>query len=146
MLALAGAVLVAAVVLAAGAPERLGIGSTQLEGSSGPDVLVVTEGRLPANSRVYRVALKVISAGIAADPAVEEVRQASSPGSARAAALEVELAPADEGERQAAVTRITENMDPARSTSLSLGIRRPSARRVTSSEAICGDWSCSCCR
>jgi MMPL family len=112
VLVLAGVVLAAAIALAVGAPERLGIGSTQLDESAGPDLVVVTEGRVPASSRVYKVALHVIATGIEADPGVETARPAKTPAGARTAAIEVELASSDEGDRQAAIARISKNLDP----------------------------------
>jgi hypothetical protein len=112
VLALAGVVLAAVIALAVGAPERLGIGSTQLDEKAAPDLVVVTEGRIPANSRVYQVALHVIATGIEADPGVDTARPAKAPPGARTAAIEVDLASSDEGERQAAIARISKNLDP----------------------------------
>ena len=107
------AVLAVAVVLAAGAPDRLGVGSLDVNGGpSEPDLIVATTGKTPVRSGVYRVALQVISSQVRSDPAVASVRRGKVSANGRSTALLVTLEPDDAGDRQEAVDRIEDGIDP----------------------------------
>jgi RND superfamily putative drug exporter len=106
------AVLVVAVALASGAPDRLGIGSLALsDGRAPPDLVVATTGEDPVRSRVYRVTLDVITSQIRSDPAVVSVRRGEVSRDSRSTSLIVALE-GDEGERQRSAQRIEERIDP----------------------------------
>ncbi len=109
------AVLATAVVVAAGAPGHLGVGAATLDGSSGgpsprQDLVVVTTGRASVRSGPYRVALRVISAQLSADPGVLSVRR--GPISGRSTSLIVTLARGDDAADQRSVERIEAEIDP----------------------------------
>jgi uncharacterized membrane protein YdfJ with MMPL/SSD domain len=109
------AVLAAAVLVALGAPDRLGIGSLRLDEGAGrapPDFVIATTGKEPVHSAVYRVALRVISSQVRSDPQVDTVRQGPVSRNGRSTSLIVALRGGDEGERQQAAQRLEEDIDP----------------------------------
>ena len=71
--------LAASMALAIAGTNGLSIGSLAPAGSAGgePDLIVATTGRVPVDSGVYRVALRVISSQVRSDAAVAQVRQGS---------------------------------------------------------------------
>jgi hypothetical protein len=115
--ALIAANLVALAALAAVAvtgANGLPIGSLAPSGSqpAEPDLIVATEGQVPVDSGVYRVALRVISSQVQADDAVSEMRRGPVSSDGRSTSLLVALEGADEFERQDAVERIQAAIDP----------------------------------
>jgi RND superfamily putative drug exporter len=108
------AVLAAAVVLAAGAPGRLGIGAPTVKGEGGEraDLVVATRGSMPVRSGPYRVALGVISSQLRSDPEVASVRSGPVSDDRRSTSLVVTMASGDEAGRQRAVERIEQAIDP----------------------------------
>jgi hypothetical protein len=116
------AVLVAALALAVGAPSHLGIGSLRLteppatqagkKAAGGADIVIVTRGQVPADSRVYRVALGVMSSQITTDPGVEGVDQGPVGKDHRTRSLDVTLNSSSEADRQKALFRIEDAIDP----------------------------------
>jgi len=105
--------LAAAVILAAGAPSHLGIGSLSVgETGKGTDLVVATTGEVPVHSGVYRVALRVISSQIRSDPGVADLSQGPISGNGRSTSLLVTMAPEDDADRQAAVEQIKGEIDP----------------------------------
>ena len=73
-----------------GAPGELGVGSTSLEGEAPANLVVVLEGDVPADSRVFAVARGVIASQIGADPALAPPR-ADPAGEDRRVVLVAEL-------------------------------------------------------
>jgi hypothetical protein len=108
------AVLALAVALAAGAPERLGIGSPAIEGgeSGQPDLVLATTGATPVRSGPYRVALRVISAQLRSDAGVASVRFGPISPDGRSTSLLASLVPDGEADRQRVVERIERQIDP----------------------------------
>lgn len=107
------AALALAVILAAGAPGGLGIGSPATEGApAGRDLVVATTGPVPVRSGPYQVALRVISAQLRSDAAVASVRRGASSRDRRSTSLVASLAGADEASRQRAVERLEHEVDP----------------------------------
>lgn len=118
------ALLGAAIIVAIGAPDHLGIGSLRISDDSGsaasegrrggprPDLVIATTGKVPVRSGVYRVALRVISSEVRSDPAVDDVRQGPVSRNGRSSSLVVALRGGDEGGRQQAVERIERGIDP----------------------------------
>ncbi len=108
------AVLALAVILAAGAPGRLGIGSSVVgRGEAAqPDLVIATTGPAPVHSGAYQVALRVISAQLRSDAAVASVRSGPVSPDGRSTSLVASLASDDEGDRQRAVERIEREVDP----------------------------------
>jgi uncharacterized membrane protein YdfJ with MMPL/SSD domain len=116
------AVLIVALTVAAGAPNDLGVGSLRLSdapaapashGSTGnADIVIVTRGPEPASSRVYRVALGVISSQVRTDQAVVGVERGRTGKDGRTTSLGVTLRPLDEPERQDALRRLEDSIDP----------------------------------
>jgi putative drug exporter of the RND superfamily len=117
------AVLAVGLALALGAPEHLGIGSLALSegsgrassgGGAGPraDLVIATTGQEPASSGVYRVALRVISSQVRTDATVSAIRQGPISANGRSTSLLVSLAAADRADRQQAVERIEDGIDP----------------------------------
>ena len=100
--------------LAIAGTNGLSIGSLAPAGSAGgePDLIVATTGRVPVDSGVYRVALRVISSQVRSDAAVAQVRQGSVSANGRSTALLVSLVGLDASEQQDAVERIEEGIDP----------------------------------
>src|SRR5215217_1973117 len=92
----------------------LPIGSTAASGSTAgePDLVVGTTGRDPVHSGVYRVALRVISSQVQADPAVGQVRQGPVSKNNRSTSLLVSFADVSPSDRQDAVERIETAVDP----------------------------------
>jgi uncharacterized membrane protein YdfJ with MMPL/SSD domain len=114
-------VLGIAMALAVGAPGRLGIGSLALDEPVGdgraedgapPDLVIVTTGRTPVRSGVYRVALRVIAAGVRSDPGVAAVRRGPISANERSTSLNVFLSSDDDRERLRDVERIEAGVDP----------------------------------
>ena len=111
-------VLGIAMVLAVGAPARLGIGSlaldepTEAKGRAPPDLVIVTTGRTPVRSGVYRVALQVIASGVRSDPGVSAVRRGPISANGRSTSLNVFLSSDDDQERLRQVERIEAGVDP----------------------------------
>jgi uncharacterized membrane protein YdfJ with MMPL/SSD domain len=107
-------VLVAAVILAVGAPGRLGIGvpTVEGEGATQADLVVATRGSIPVRSGPYRVALKVISSQLRSDAAVASVRHGPVSADRRSTSLAVTLVSDEAAERQRAVERIEGAIDP----------------------------------
>ena len=71
------AVLAALAAIAVAGANGLPIGSLATSGSAEaePDLIVATDGKVPVDSGVYRVALRVISSRVQADAAVSEMRR-----------------------------------------------------------------------
>jgi uncharacterized membrane protein YdfJ with MMPL/SSD domain len=76
------------------------------------DVVVVTRAGLGADSRVYRVALDVMTAGIEADVDVEKVTRGPVSDDKETTSLLVTLSSDDAGTVAAASERISEEIDP----------------------------------
>jgi uncharacterized membrane protein YdfJ with MMPL/SSD domain len=108
------AVAAAAVVASLGAPSELGIGSTRLEGSGDSDLVVVLRGDVAADTRVFEVAEDVITAQVETDPAVASVAPQRTGGSddAGRVVLVGEFEDVSQAERQEAVERLEEGIDP----------------------------------
>jgi uncharacterized membrane protein YdfJ with MMPL/SSD domain len=109
------AVLALTVILAVGAPERLGLGSLAVGGQAGgkePDLVVATTGHGPVHSGPYRVALRVISAQLGSDPGVSAVHRGPVSPDGRSTSLEVSLASSDDADRQRTVERVEREIDP----------------------------------
>jgi RND superfamily putative drug exporter len=111
------AVLAVSLILAVGAPGRLGIGSLALGGSQGdhgpqPDLVVAVTGPAPVRSGPYRVALRVISSQLSSDPAVARVRRGGISAGGHATSLAVSLTAGDDAARRRAVGRIEGEIDP----------------------------------
>jgi hypothetical protein len=104
------AALAALVVIAVGAPDRLGVGSARIGQPAGPALVIIARGPFPARSRVFRVSLRTIVAGLESDAAVASARETASRGNL--ARVDVALAPADEAGRERAVERIEDEVDP----------------------------------
>jgi uncharacterized membrane protein YdfJ with MMPL/SSD domain len=111
------AVLAAATVLAVGAPDHLGIGSLVLDREApsrpahgSPDLVISTTGSVPVKSRVYGVALDVISSQVRADAEVAAIRRGGVSADGRSTSLLVYLG-GDEGDRQQGVERIESRVD-----------------------------------
>jgi hypothetical protein len=104
----------AAVVASLGAPAQLGIGSTRLEGEAGPELVIALEGDVAADTRVFEVAEDVITAQVEADPAVARVQAARQRNGAqeRGSTLVVRFEDVSDDERQRAVERLDERIDP----------------------------------
>ena len=127
---LGGAVIVlfACGYLALDAPQRLGLAppeapatqsanaSEELTGALGrepePGMLIVTNGRDPATSGPYEIALEVLTAQVEADPAVAAVRQGPVSDDKRTTVLEVYFRDEVAAEQQRAVARIGPRLDP----------------------------------
>jgi uncharacterized membrane protein YdfJ with MMPL/SSD domain len=115
LLAATFALLVAAVIVAAGAPDRLGVSVASVDGSAGaarPDLVVATTGSEAARSGPYRVALRVVSAQLSSDPAVVSVRRGPVSRDGHSTSLIVSLVPGDDAADQRAVQRIQTEIDP----------------------------------
>jgi hypothetical protein len=108
------AVAAAAVVASLGAPSELGIGSTRLEGSGDSDLVVVLRRDVAADTRVFEVAEDVITAQVETDPAVASVAPQRAGGSddAGRVVLVGEFEDVSQAERQEAVERLEEGIDP----------------------------------
>ncbi len=108
------AVLAVAVILAAGAPGRLGIGLPAVEGDGGAeaDLVVATRGSMPVHSGPYQVALGVISAQLRSDAGVASVRSGPITADRRSTSLVASLVSEDEADRQRTVERIEGEIDP----------------------------------
>ena len=107
-------VLAAVMAVAIAGTASLPIGSTAASGSTAgePDLVVGTTGRDPVHSGVYRVALRVISSQVQADPAVGQVRQGPVSKNNRSTSLLVSFADVSPSDRQDAVERIETAVDP----------------------------------
>jgi trehalose monomycolate/heme transporter len=128
MLGGAAVVLVAFAVLAAGAPARLGVGTPETAGSQSaqaaddlaaslhrqpePGMLIVTHGRDPVDSGVYRVALDVLTSQAKSDPDVAAVRRGAVSEDRRTTVLEIYFRDDDPAAQQRAVERISDALDP----------------------------------
>lgn len=138
-LATGSALLAGTLALALGAPERLPAGPIQVEGGAAPAGLVVRTRdprgapALPADSRVYRIALDVIFSRLRADPVVERVEAVRS---SEHADLVVTLAPDGWSERLAAVRRIAAGIDPG---PLDVSVRGQIAELDERREAVGGE-------
>jgi RND superfamily putative drug exporter len=122
------AILVVFGFLAVGAPERLGVAppeapatqsanaSEELTGALGhepePGMLIVTNGRDPADSGPYEVALDVLTSQVEADPAVTRVRKGPASDDELTTVLEVYFTEEDFAEQQRAAARIGPELDP----------------------------------
>jgi uncharacterized membrane protein YdfJ with MMPL/SSD domain len=114
------AVLAVAVAVAIGAPEHLGIGSLALDDSaasgqghrSEPDLVIATTGEAPVRSGVYRVALQAIALQVRSDASVASLRRGAISANGRSTTLLVSLNPRDPVDRQRAVERIEQEIDP----------------------------------
>jgi RND superfamily putative drug exporter len=112
------AVLAAALVTASGAPDRLGIGSLTLDDGSAqgrrsePDLVIAAIGQVPVRSGAYQVALQAISLQVRSDPGVASVRLGPVPASGRSTSLLVSFIPGDGVDRQRAVERLEDEIDP----------------------------------
>jgi hypothetical protein len=108
------AVLAALAAIAVAGANGLPIGSLAASGSSdaGPDLIIATEGQVPVDSGVYRVALRVISSQVRADRAVSDLQRGPVSPDGRSTSLLTALEGADESERQDAVERIQAAIDP----------------------------------
>jgi uncharacterized membrane protein YdfJ with MMPL/SSD domain len=108
------AVAAAAVVASLGAPSELGIGSTRLEGSGDADLVVVLRGDVGADTRVFEVAEDAITAQVETDPAVASVapQRAGGGDDAGRVVLVGEFEDVSQAERQEAVERLEEGIDP----------------------------------
>jgi hypothetical protein len=106
---------VAAVLASLGATSELGIGSTRLEGGHDPALVVVLKGDVATDSRVFEVAEDVITAQVRADKAVAGVeRQHTGDGErdSERVVLMAEFEDVSEDERQRAVERLKDRIDP----------------------------------
>jgi len=106
--------LAAVMAVAIAGTASLPIGPTAASRSTAgePDLVVATTGRDPVHSGVYRVALRVISSQVQADPAVGQVRQGPVSKNNRSASLLVSFADVSPSDRQDAVERIETAVDP----------------------------------
>jgi hypothetical protein len=106
---------VVAVVASFGAPSELGIGSTRLEGAEDPALVVVLKGDVATDSRVFEVAEDAITAQVEVDPAISSVsRQQEGNGEREAnrVVLVADFEDVSEDERQRAVERLEDRIDP----------------------------------
>jgi uncharacterized membrane protein YdfJ with MMPL/SSD domain len=113
------ALLASLVAFAADAPGRLSTGSLSLDesgsassGETDADLVIATTGDVPVRSRVYRVALQAISLQVRLDPEVASVRRGPTSADGRSIALLVSVNAAEESERQRAIERIEDEIDP----------------------------------
>lgn len=106
--------LAAATAVAIAGANRLPIGSLAPEGSAtgDPDLIVATTGREPVNSAAYRTTLRVITSQVETDSDVAQVRQGPVSADGRSTALLVSLEGLSASERQEAVERIEDGIDP----------------------------------
>jgi RND superfamily putative drug exporter len=128
MLAATLAVLVLAAVLAARAADRVPLAPPEAARSEseraadelgaalgqgpGPGVLIVSTGRQPVESAVYRVALDVISSRAETAPDVAEVRRGAVSRDGRTTVLEVYFRDDDPRPQQEAVDDLRAELDP----------------------------------
>jgi MMPL family len=105
--------LAAAMAVAIAGADGLPIGSTATSGSAGgqPDLVIATTGRMPVDSAVYRVALRVITSQVQADSAVAEVSQGPVSGNRRSTSILVSFGGLDAADSQDAVERIESGVD-----------------------------------
>ncbi len=108
------AVLALAVILAVGAPGRLGIGLPTVAGDGGAqaDLVIATRGPTSVHSGPYRVALGVISAQLRSDAGVASVRSGPISADRHSTSLVATLVSDDDADRQRAVERIEREIDP----------------------------------
>ncbi len=108
------AVLVALVAIGVVGAEGLPIGSLAPSGSAAgqPDLVVATTGRMPVESAVYRVALRVISSQVRSDASVAQVLQGPVSGDGRSTSLLVSFQGLGASARQDAVEQIEDGIDP----------------------------------
>jgi hypothetical protein len=100
------AIAVLGTAVAAGATERLALSST---GGAGPSLRIQASGPLPAGSPTFRVAIRTMRARLAADPAVQAVRERRR--GPRAVMLLVAFEVGGQ-RRDAAIARIRQYLDP----------------------------------
>ena len=107
-------VLAASMAIAIAGAGGLPIGSRAPTGSNAgePDLIVATTGRMPVSSAVYRVSLRVISSQVRSDSSVALVRQGPVSGDGRATSLLVSFSGLNASQRQDAVERIENGIDP----------------------------------
>lgn len=108
------ALLAVAVILAVGAPGRLGIGLPAVGGDAGAqaDLVVATRGSMPVRSGPYQVALGVISAQLRSDAGVASVRSGPTSADRRSTSLVASLVSDSDADRQRTVERIEREIDP----------------------------------
>ncbi len=108
------AVLVGAVILAVGAPGRLGIGLPTVGANQATeaDLVVAIRGAMPVGSGPYQVALGAISAQLRSDAGVASVRPGPISADRRSTSLAVSLASGEEEDRQRTVEEIARRIDP----------------------------------
>jgi len=130
--ALAGLALAAiacAALLAIG-QDRLGLG----EGEAARTLTARVTGPMPVESGPFRVSLDVITAGLEADPAVEEARPVPGPPGSRRATVLIRLN--GEGSAGAAVDRLRAGIDPG---NLKITYRGPAVELENARDATLSD-------
>jgi hypothetical protein len=129
---------VAAVVACLGAPGDLGLGSTSLEDGEDPGLVVVLRGDVAADTRVFEVAEDVISAQVQADPAIASISRSESEGGRDddQVVLAAEFEDVSEAERQSAVERLQDRIDPG---PLRVQIGGETAVLVAARDSVGGD-------
>jgi hypothetical protein len=129
----------AAVAASLGAPPELGIGSTRLEGAEDPALVVVLRGDVATDSRVFEVAEDAITAQVEVDPAVAGVERQSAGGGERDSkrvVLVAEFEDVSEDERQRAVERLEDRIDPG---PLRVEIGGETAVLIEARDSLAGD-------
>jgi hypothetical protein len=118
------AVLAVSALFAVGAPERLPVlGSLGDEEPPRGELVLVTSGKEPVRSPVYRTALDVIAARVEAEGLVTAVRDAPVGADRRTTALIVTFEPsAGAGERERAAEAMVEGIDPGPLRVLATGL------------------------
>jgi uncharacterized membrane protein YdfJ with MMPL/SSD domain len=119
LLAAAGGLLVALLAVAVLGVSTIGVGLPAVDAAAGQpgsrsdaDLVVVTRAGVGADSRVYQVALDVISAGISADEEVQKVTRGPVSPDKRTTSLLVTLSGDDTGAARGAADRIADEIDP----------------------------------
>jgi len=114
LLGAAGVLLATLLTVSAFGISRIGVVPPEVaEGADADaDLIVVTRAGLGTDSRVYRVALDVVTAGISADEEVEEVTQGPVSRDEETTSLLVRLRSDDPGTARSAAERITSEIDP----------------------------------
>jgi uncharacterized membrane protein YdfJ with MMPL/SSD domain len=116
LLGIAGALLAALLAAAVFGIPQIGVALPASgegpEAGSDADVVIVTRAGLGTDSRVYRVALDVMTAGISADEDVAEVTRGPVSRDKETTSLLVTLSSDDPGTTRAAGERIRDELDP----------------------------------
>lgn len=111
LLGAAAALLASLLAVAGGVLDELGYTPAEVPEGRSPELLLATRASQEATPQVYGVALEAIEANLRSDPGVADV-EVRGPAGAGRASIEVALAAADAGERQATAERLQARIDP----------------------------------